>query len=121
MVGIVEIAGKFNIGHNHLMKIVHELGRNGYLETIRGRTGGLRLAKAPFDINIGEVVRLTEQDFYLVECFNPCGTPCRIEPKCVLGSALDEAMGQFFKVLDSYTLADLIQPKVDLSELLDLP
>lgn len=117
---ISEVAEKFNIDHNHLMKIVHELGRTGYLETVRGRYGGFRLARDPHDINIGDVVRLTEQDFHLVECFDPCGTPCRIEAKCVLGSALDEAIGQFFKVLDSYTLADLIKPRADLAALLEL-
>jgi len=117
---ISEIAEKFAVDHNHLSKIVHALGRAGYLDTSRGRNGGLRLAHHPSGINIGSVVRLTEQDFYLVECFVPCGDKCRIEPSCVLGEALEEAMGQFFKVLDRYTLADLIAPRAELSELLDL-
>ena len=70
---IKEIAETYHISKNHLMKIIHELGKLGYIETIRGRNGGIRLAKHPKEINIGEVVSKTEEDFHIVECFNQGG------------------------------------------------
>lgn len=115
---IKEIAEAYNISKNHLMKIIHELGKLGLIETIRGRNGGIRLAQLPKDINIGKVVRQTEEDFHIVECFDCEGNFCIISPVCKLKSVLHEAMQAFIKVLDQYTLEDLIQNKDELNLLL---
>jgi len=115
---IKEIAEAYNISKNHLMKIIHELGKLGLIETIRGRNGGIRLAQLPKDINIGKVVRQTEEDFHIVECFDREGNFCAISPVCKLKNVLHEAMQAFIKVLDQYTLEDLIQNKDELNLLL---
>lgn len=99
------------------MKVTHDLGKLGYIETIRGRGGGIRLAVEPEQINIGEVVRKTEDDFHLVECFNPEGNLCKISPECRLKFALQEALKAYLAVLDTYTLADVLVSKDILSEL----
>lgn len=104
---IEEIAGSYGISRAHLMKVVHELGLRGYVETLRGRGGGLRLGRRPEDVRVGEVVRATEENLALVDCFDP-GARCAIEPACALRSALHEALGAFLAVLDGYTLADLV-------------
>lgn len=105
---IKEIAETYNISKNHLMKIIHHLGQLGYIETIRGRNGGLRLGMDPKDINIGEVVSKTEEDFYIVECFKEGASYCSISPVCKLKHALFEALQAFIKVLEGYTLEDLL-------------
>ncbi|TYR79183.1 Rrf2 family transcriptional regulator [Priestia megaterium] len=115
---IKEIAHAYQISKNHLMKITHELGKLGLIETIRGRNGGIRLAKLPKDINIGAVVRQTEEDFHIVECFNSEGNFCAITPSCHLKHVLHEAMQAFIQVLDRYTLEDLVVNKDDLNLLL---
>ncbi|MCP3762143.1 Rrf2 family transcriptional regulator [Domibacillus sp. A3M-37] len=107
---IREIADAYNISKNHLMKVTHELGKLGYIETIRGRNGGIRLAKNPLDINIGEVVRKTEDDFHLVECFVDPGR-CVITPICGLRHVFAEALQAFMSVLDRYTLNDFLADK----------
>lgn len=104
---IREIAESYNISKNHLMKVVQELNSKGYLTAIRGKNGGLRLAGAPETINVGRLVRDTEQDFALVECFSD-GENCVITPACQLKMVLGQALSAFFKVLDQYTLADLL-------------
>ncbi len=107
---IGEIAVAHGISENHLMKVVQELSRCEYVETVRGRSGGMRLAKQPEDIVVGDVVRRTEADLALAECFTPTSL-CRIQPACQLKGILEEALAAMFLVLDSYTLADLlIQP-----------
>ncbi|MDP4001948.1 Rrf2 family transcriptional regulator [Methylobacterium sp. NEAU K] len=103
---IAEIARAYGISENHLTKVVHQLGRLGLIRTIRGRGGGLRLAKPPAEIVIGAVVRQTEDDLALVECFD--NGACAITAPCRLRRALGEALAAFLAVLDSYTLADLI-------------
>ncbi len=103
---IGEIARAYGISENHLTKVVHQLGRLGLVRTIRGRGGGLRLALPPSEIVIGAVVRRTEEDLALVECF--AGGPCIITPSCRLRRALGEALAAFLAVLDGYTLADLL-------------
>ncbi|WP_430911190.1 Rrf2 family transcriptional regulator [Methylobacterium sp. sgz302541] len=103
---IAEIARAYGISENHLTKVVHQLGRLGLIQTIRGRGGGLRLAKAPAEIVIGAVVRHTEDDLALVECFS--GGGCAITAPCRLRRALGEALAAFLAVLDGVTLADLI-------------
>lgn len=117
LVTIQEIADAYQISKNHLMKVTHDLGKLGYIETIRGRGGGIRLAVEPNQINIGEVVRKTEDDFHLVECFNPEGNLCKISPECRLKFALQEALKAYLAVLDTYTLADVLVSKDILSEL----
>ena len=117
LVIIEEVADRFGISKNHLMKVAYQLGQAGYLETVRGRNGGLRLGKASSQIVVGEVVRRIEPDFAVVECENPEGY-CRITPSCVLRSAMREAVQAFLGKLDQYTLEDLLRPKSKLRHLL---
>lgn len=105
---IDEIAGAYAISRTHLTKVVHRLGLAGYIETIRGRGGGMRLARPPEEISIGEVVRCTEEAMALVECFDPATSQCRIEPACGLRGALNDALQAFQRTLDGYTLADVV-------------
>ncbi len=104
---IAEIAAAHGISESHLMKVVHQLGRCGLVETVRGKGGGMRLAIAPQNIVLGDVIRQTESDFTLVECFGANAT-CRIQGACHLNAILDEALNALFLVLDGYTLADLL-------------
>lgn len=117
---IQEIADNYNISKNHLMKVTYELGKLGLIETVRGRGGGIRLAKEPETIVIGEVVRQTEEDFHLVECFNPESNLCALSPECKLKFALHEALQAYLKVLDQYTLADVIVTKDTMRQLLGI-
>lgn len=105
---IQTIADSYNISKNHLMKVSQQLGRNGYVKTIRGRTGGLQLAHDPADINIGDVVRLMEEDFQIVECFTTGISKCVITKSCGLSGILHTALDAWLAVLDQYTLADTI-------------
>jgi Rrf2 family nitric oxide-sensitive transcriptional repressor len=105
---IAEIAAAHDISKSHLMKVVHQLGRSGYIDTVRGKGGGLRLARAPQEIVVGEVIRHTESDFTLAECFADKST-CRIQGACCLPTILNEALKAMFLVLDGYTLADLLR------------
>ncbi len=117
-VTITEIAERYNISRNHLVKVVHNLGKLGYITTVRGRQGGLRLARAPESINLGEVVRRTEPNFNLVECFDRMNDQCILTPGCQLKSVLGKAFKAFMGVLDEYTLADLISNRRELERLL---
>lgn len=105
---IQEISDSYEISKNHLMKVVHQLNKKGYIETIRGKNGGMRLHMAPEDINIGILVRETEQDLNIVECLSSRNA-CKITPVCGLKSMFGEALKAFLEVLDQYTLADIIQ------------
>lgn len=116
---IQEISDCYGISRNHLMKIVQDLNHEGLVTTVRGKSGGLHLARPPEEICLGEVVRATEPDFRLVECFGEGGA-CRLDGGCVLTTALEEALEAFLEVLDGYTLADLIGPRRRLRRLLDL-
>lgn len=117
---IPEIAHSYGISRHHLTKVVHQLGRLGYVRTVRGRGGGLELARPADRIGVGEVVRATEDDLALVECFRPGNSDCRIMPACRLRGALQEALAAFLAVLDGYTLADLLDEPARLRELLGL-
>ncbi len=117
LVTIEEVADRFAISKNHLMKVAYQLGQAGYLETVRGRNGGLRLGRAPDQIVVGKVVREMEPDFAVVECENPAGY-CKIAPCCTLRSAMREAVQAFLGKLDQYTLKDLLRPKLKLRQLL---
>ncbi|MDQ2076411.1 Rrf2 family transcriptional regulator [Marinimicrobium sp. ABcell2] len=107
---IAEIASSYDISKNHLMKVVQELNNKGYLIATRGKNGGLRLKGNAEDINVGALVRDTEQDLELVECFGN-NNHCVITPVCQLKHVLAEALEAFFTTLDQYTLADLLPGK----------
>lgn len=115
---IQEIADRYGISKNHLMKVVHELNRKGYVDTLRGKHGGIRLGRAPAEINLGTLVRETESDLALVECFGS-DNECIIAPACSLKLVLRQALEAFFEVLDSRSLADLL-PAPDQSRLAQL-
>lgn len=104
---ISEIAQAYNISEPHLMKITHQLGRHGWIETVRGKHGGMRLAIAPENINLGAVVRDTENDMSLVECLG-ANNSCVLSGRCRLTAIVDAALQQFLQHLDSYSLADLL-------------
>ena len=118
---IAEIARAYGISESHLTKVVHQLGRLEFICTTRGRGGGLRLAKHPAEIVVGTVVRQTEEDLALVECF--ASGACVITAPCRLRRALGEALAAFFAVLDRYTLADLLggNDGIEIAALLGLP
>jgi Rrf2 family nitric oxide-sensitive transcriptional repressor len=111
LVTIAEIAAVHDISKAHLMKVVHQLGLNGHIETVRGKGGGIRLARLPREIVVGDVIRQSEGDFALAECFAGQSF-CRIQGGCGLPSILNEALSAMFLVLDGYTLADLLRAPV---------
>lgn len=112
LITIEETAKIYNVSRAHLMKVVNILTRTGYLKAVRGRSGGFTLAKAPEAINLGAVVRATEPDFALVECF-ATGSRCVITKRCQLPEVLNEALNAFVSTLDRYTLADIVLTKRD--------
>jgi Rrf2 family nitric oxide-sensitive transcriptional repressor len=117
---IAEVAESYDISRNHLMKVAHQLGVAGYVATVRGRSGGLKLARPAADINLGDVVRDTEQDMALVPCMSPVDAACAIRPSCLLKRALDKATAAFLSVLDEYSLGDLVKPRHALRNLLEM-
>jgi Rrf2 family nitric oxide-sensitive transcriptional repressor len=111
LITIEEVSEVYNISRAHLMKITNTLTRAGFLKAVRGRSGGLTLAKPPRKIRVGDVIRATEPDFALAECF-ATGNQCIITRCCQLRGILHEGLNAFNAVLDKYTLADLIlRPK----------
>lgn len=106
---IAEISRAYGISQNHLMKVVNDLVRQGYVASVRGRAGGVRLGREPSEINVGAVIRHTEEGFELVEC-----SGCFIAPACGLTAALAEALAAFMAVLEGYTLEDLLARRADL-------
>ncbi len=115
---IAEVADAYGISKTHLNKVAHQLGVAGYVETIRGKGGGLRLARPAGTIGLGDVIRHAEPDMALVPCFEPMNAPCPIVPGCGLRGALYEARQAFLAVLDRYTLADLVHRRAELATLL---
>lgn len=109
LVTISEIADFYNISRNHLVKVVHNLSSKGFIETIRGKNGGMRLASPANKIGIGDVVRVTEPNFHIVECLDVSNENCVVEPACALKAVLEEANRQFLGVLDQFTVADIIK------------
>lgn len=104
---IAEVAEAHGISEAHLMKVTHRLALGGWLETVRGKGGGLRLAQAPESINLGAVVRDIEPDFALVECYS-ADSRCALTGRCGLAGVLDEALSAFLRSLDERTLADVL-------------
>jgi Rrf2 family transcriptional regulator, nitric oxide-sensitive transcriptional repressor len=119
---IQEISDAYGISKNHLMKIVQQLGELGWVETVRGRNGGLRLAERSRALTIGEIVRKTESDFALVGCFAREDSPrgCVIEPACRLRGVLAAARDAFLAELDKHTVGELAKPANELARLLGI-
>lgn len=121
LVTIKEVADCYQISKNHLMKVVQDLNNKGFIIATRGNNGGIKLSRAPEHINVGELVRMIEQDSTLVECFGP-DNQCVITPACQLKEILAEALDGFFTCLEQYTLADLLgeNQRTELKTLLSL-
>ena len=115
---VSDVADSYGISRNHLLKVALRLGRLGYLTTMRGRSGGIALARHPEEINLGEVVRNMEDDFALVECMRLDGGECVISPACRLKGVVRRALEAFLTVFDEYSLADIARNRDALSELL---
>jgi Rrf2 family nitric oxide-sensitive transcriptional repressor len=116
LVTIQDIADAHDIAKNHLTKVVHQLGILGYVESLRGRNGGLRLGREPEQINIGAVVRSTEPDFYMAECFDPQKNLCMLSAGCSLKGVLSRATTAYLQVLDGVTLQTLMTRDSRLAE-----
>ncbi|MDH5858270.1 Rrf2 family transcriptional regulator [Lampropedia aestuarii] len=111
LASIGEIATHYAISENHLVKVVHELGRKGFIDTIRGKGGGIRFNPATNEARVGDIVRAMEDDFALVDCFkDPApGHPCLLTGDCRLQNILDHALQAFFSHLDQYQFKDLLK------------
>jgi Rrf2 family transcriptional regulator, nitric oxide-sensitive transcriptional repressor len=109
LVTIQEVANAFRVSKNHLMKVINELSRAGFLATVRGRNGGFTLARPASQIRVGDIVRLGEKGSVLVECFDPEHNQCVITPVCKLKFDLHDAEQAFYAVLDQRTIADLFE------------
>lgn len=109
---IAEIADSYQVSQAHMMKITHQLGRAGWIETVRGKGGGMRLARKPRDIVVGAVVRSMEPDFSIVECLST-GSACVLTGSCRLTSVIDDALRSFMQHLDAHTLADILPVAVE--------
>lgn len=114
---ITEIAQRYNISKNHLMKVVHRLSQLKILKTIRGKGGGLQLNVFPEDLNLGELIQMLEPNFYIVECFDQENGQCIISPVCRLKGILFEATKNFMTTLKKYTLKDLLQNQKELNQI----
>jgi Rrf2 family nitric oxide-sensitive transcriptional repressor len=118
---IARIAAAFDVSDNHLVKVVHFLGKHGWLNNVRGKGGGMELARVPAEIVVGAVVRSTEGEGQLAACYGEHGGDCVIAPQCRLRDALEQAVAAFYRVLDGYTLADLVANREELATVLFLP
>lgn len=115
LITIAEMAEAHELSKNHLMKIVNDLARQGVLETVRGRGGGVRLLQQPAQIRIGDVVRAAESDFRLVECFDEIYNTCNLSARCGMKRLLNSALAAYFRELDAATLADIVPPPASAS------
>ncbi len=115
---IAQIATAFDVSENHLVKVVHFLGKLGWLANVRGKGGGLELGGPPDKIVVGQVVRATEGNAVVAECFGESGGDCQIAPNCRLRGVLAEAVTAFYGVLDRYTLEDLVNNRQQLARML---
>jgi len=106
-----EISESYGVSRNHLVRVVETLQEHGFVNASAGRFGGVTLARDPAEINIGDVVRRTEPNFRIVECFDAANNTCRILPACSLRGVLEQALESFFATLQRYTLADLVRMK----------
>ena len=120
LITIAEVAERFGISKNHLMKVANTLGRGGFIETLRGRAGGLRLARPAASIPVGDVVRRMEGDSAIVECFQGGKGECLIIPACRLKTVFHEATEAFLAVLDRHTIGDLVKHNRELEMLLGM-
>ncbi len=117
---IQEIAEHYDISKNHLMKAVRRLAQLGYVETLRGKNGGVRLARPARDIRIGAVIRQVEENMAVAECLDPLAGQCRIDGACALKGFFAEALEAFLTVLDRYTLEDILKNRAALSKALGI-
>jgi Rrf2 family nitric oxide-sensitive transcriptional repressor len=115
---IAEIAAAYGVSENHLVKVVHFLGRQGWIETVRGKGGGITLAMPAEQVHVGRVVRDAEGAAVPAECFSEGGGGCVIADSCRLRSVFGEAVGAFYAVLDRYTLADIARNRQTLARVL---
>lgn len=115
------ISRSYGISRNHLVKVVARLAELGYVSTTRGKGGGIRLARPVDEVSIGQVVRDLEVELGVVECLTKQGGRCAIAPSCRLKGVLSEAMQAYLAVLDRHTLADLVQQRVPMAQLLGIP
>ena len=104
---IAEVASSYQVSEAHMMKVTHQLGLAGWIETVRGKGGGMRLAHAPKDIGLGEVVRSVEPDFFMVECFSTANS-CILSGDCKLTAVVEGALQSFMNYLDAKSLADIL-------------
>ena len=111
--GISELSRLFQVSNNHMVKVVHSLVNNGYLASVRGRNGGVRIGKSPSKISLGEVIRATESVTKIIDCKS---ADCPLFPRCKLQGVLYEANSAFYKVLDGYKLSDLTKNHQVLSD-----
>ena len=118
---VTAVAEAYGISRHHLMKVIARLAERGYIETLRGKGGGMRLARAPGEINIGAVVRDMEAELGVVECLSTGGGGCVVAPACRLRGVLSEATGAFLQTLDRHTLQDMLQQPLPMARLLKIP
>jgi Rrf2 family nitric oxide-sensitive transcriptional repressor len=121
LVTIKEIAERYDISRNHLVKVVQQLAAHGYIESVRGRHGGVRLGRPAAGVTLGELARLTEENFNLVECFDRDANQCLISPVCRLRRVFANARDKFLQDLDAITLAELTASPASLRKLLFEP
>jgi len=115
---IAEVSRNFNVSENHLMKVVHRLSTLGYIQSTRGKKGGIQLGMDPQKINLGKIIVELEPDFDIAECFNEASDACRIAPVCRLKKFLDKAKKAFLRTLGEYSLADVVQNRTQLVDVL---
>ena len=115
---IAQIAQAFDVSEHHLVKVVHFLGKQGWLANVRGKGGGLELGVLPDNLRVGRVVRAAEGGDVMAECFGESGGDCHIAPNCRLRGVLGEAITAFYSVLDRYTVEDLVNNRNQLARML---